>query len=104
MGDMNSAPPGPELAGAAPGPLAEAVDRTWSALTSGRLRDALRRADPRRHWDTYPARTPERPIDWVLASHELLPEEARVLEDLHSDHLGVAVRFAFLPAPGSAGE
>jgi endonuclease/exonuclease/phosphatase family metal-dependent hydrolase len=102
MGDMNSVRPGPQHAGTVEA-LGAAVDRTWAALTSGTLRDALRSFAPDETFATYPARAPTRPIDWVLASEDFVPESARVLSGPASDHLGVAVGFGrLLPAASAA--
>jgi len=102
LGDLNAVDA--SLAGRRPYFRAE---RTVDILTSGSLADARTtyaavHAPLSQDWATYPAEAPALPLDAVLASPDLVPEEMAVIGRGASDHRGLAallVRNAGVTAP-----
>ena len=81
------------------------AERTLDILTSVSLADtratyASRRApDSAQEWATYPAEAPVLPLDAVLASADLVPEEVAVIGRLASDHRGLAALLVPVETP-----
>lgn len=76
-----------------------AADRTHDILTSGPLADArVLRASMAQEadwtaWATYPARRPVWPLDAVLGSLDLVPNEVQAIGEGESDHRGFYVEY-----------
>ena len=90
LGDMN----------AVPAPLVRPLfpdDRTAAILTGGALAD-VRASEaagaPRPGFATFPSNRPLWPLDWVLASADLVPERVATVGERESDHRGLYVKFA----------
>ncbi len=83
------------------------AERTVEILTSDSLADArttyaaVHAAGSRDDWATYPAEAPALPLDAVLASADLVPEEIAVVGHSASDHRGLAA--LLVPAGNEAG-
>jgi endonuclease/exonuclease/phosphatase family metal-dependent hydrolase len=93
LGDMN----------AVPAPLVRPLfpdDRTAAILTGGALTDvrasyaASGASVPEGGFATFPSNRPLWPLDWVLASADLVPERVATIGDRESDHRGLYVKFA----------
>ncbi|MGH7806357.1 MAG: endonuclease/exonuclease/phosphatase family protein, partial [Candidatus Binatia bacterium] len=92
LGDMN----------AVPAPLVRPLfpaDRTAAILTGGALADARSlhaaagAARPARGFATFPSNVPLWPLDWVLGSADLVPENVATIGGRESDHRGLYVKF-----------
>ncbi len=92
LGDMN----------AVPAPLVRPLfpdDRTAAILTGGALAD-VRASDaasgasgPQPTLATFPSNRPLWPLDWVLASADLVPQRVATIGERESDHRGLYVKF-----------
>lgn len=82
-----------------------AADRTHDILTSGELADArvlrasMEPAADWAAWATYPARRPAWPLDAVLGSLDLVPQEVSAIGGSESDHRGLYVAYRVAAAP-----
>ena len=76
-----------------------AADRTHDILTSGALADARilyaaqRGITDLEQWATYPADAPRWPLDAILGSLDLVPQQVTAIGATQSDHRGLAVHY-----------
>jgi endonuclease/exonuclease/phosphatase family metal-dependent hydrolase len=98
LGDMN----------AVPAPLVRplfASDRTAGILTRGLLADvrtAVAGSDAPGSaslWPTFPAAAPRWPLDWILATTDLVPTFVKTVGERESDHRGLYAEFDWPAAP-----
>lgn len=80
-------------------------DRTLDILTSGSLGDvrmtyaSIHGLGSIDRWATHPSTAPEWPLDAVLATADLVPQQIEVIGGTASDHRGLMARLA--PAAGA---